>query len=572
MRVKVYLLFFFLITHLTASAQVSITFPAPRVVFQRNQSGNANVYVSGTYNSSQTARVEARLKTRPGEPGSAVGWTTIVNNPSGNVFSGFLVASGGRFDLEVRAVNASGDPLGSSVNIEKIGVGEVFLIVGHSNAAAANSAMTGATSDLVNTINNNADGDQYNKYLTTGKAEDLPPLQPVNLCQNCGIAPMATYPWFWSKLGDLLVNTLNVPVLFYSAAFGGSNMGHLYKAAYNIKFEHGFINYNIRMPYVNIRNAMSKYVPRTGLRAILSAHGINDGDTTAAGFYYRSQKVMEKTREEANYQDLAWLVATSCYNNGIRQDFTDEQNHLINSIPNTFRGANLNAIDNSGRYDGLHFNELGQQQAAQLWLEAITNPTVNVLGNAKSLMAQAPPLPPPPLPVTLVSFNGKQGINGFNELEWATSSETSNDYFEIQKSKDAVRFEVAGTVKGVGDTKEFNRYHFTDESPAANVTYYRLNQVDYDGTATLSRIIAIKNEQQAEDQFVYPNPSEHMIEISTDNGSEVTGLRVLDLTGKVLIEKPKGKDLNVSALKPGEYILEFKVDSGEFVRKKITKL
>lgn len=572
MRLKFYLLFVILVTYRTVSGQVNVNFPPARMVFQRNQGGNANVYITGTYGSTLTARIEARLKTRPGEPGTGTNWTTIASSLTNNVFSGSLSSNGGRFDLEVRAMTGDGQQLGNSATIEKVGVGEVFLIVGHSNAAAANSAMTGANSDLVNTIDLNANPALKSLYFQTGNPDNLPALQPTPLCQTCGIAPMGEYPWFWSKLGDLLVSAMNVPVLFYSAAFGGSNMGHFYKAAYDIPFDHGFIKYNIRMPYVNIRNAMNKYVPRTGLRAVLSAHGINDGDTTGAGFYFRSQKVMEKSRNEANYQDLAWLIATSCYNNGIRQEITDAQNNLINTIPNTFRGANLNAIDNSGRYDGLHFNEAGQTQAAQLWRDAIMDPAVNVLGNAKSLMATPPPLPPPPLPVTLVSFNARRAPNGFNELDWVTSSETSNDYFEVQKSSDAIRFEPVGTVKGVGDSKVTNRYHFTDEATASAITYYRLNQVDYDGTTTLSRIVAVQTERKDSDEFVFPNPSQHVIEVATDNGSVVNSLKLIDLNGKVLLQKQQGNEMDVSGLSPGQYFVEFKTSTGVLIRKKITKL
>jgi hypothetical protein len=252
-------------------------------------------------------------------------------------------------------------------------------------------------------------------------------------------------------------------------------------------------------------------------------------------------------------------------------DVTNAQNDLINNIPNTFRGANLNAIGQSGRYDGLHFNELGQQQAAELWRDAITNPSVNVLGNAKSLMATPPPLPPPPLPVTLVSFNGRKSLNGFNELEWVTTSETNNDYFEIQKSTDALRFAAVGNVKGVGDSKETNRYHYTDESPASGTTYYRLNQVDYDGTATLSRIVAVKSDKAEPDLSVYPNPSQHVIEVASNNGSVVNGLKLMDLNGKVLLQRQQGNELDVSGLNQGEYIVEFST-GGELVRKKITKL
>ncbi|MBO9612137.1 MAG: T9SS type A sorting domain-containing protein [Dyadobacter sp.] len=572
MRVKLYVFFVFVVTYSPVLAQLNVNFPPARMVFQRNQGGNANVFVTGTYTGNQITHIEARLNPRAGEPGNAVGWTTIASNLTTGVFGGFLTSPGGRFDLEVRGMNNADQQVGNAVTIEKVGVGEVFLIVGHSNAAAAAGAMTGAASDLVNSIDPNPNQALRDLYLQTGSASNLPDLQPTHLCQTCGIAPMVDVPWFWSKLGDSLVKALNVPILFYSAAFGGSNMGYFYKAAYDIPFTHGFIRYNIRMPYVNIRNTMSKYAPRTGLRAILSAHGINDGDTTGAGFYFRSQKVVEKSRNEANYQDLAWLVATACYNNGVRQEITDAQNALINDDPNIFRGANLNAIGNEGRYDGLHFNELGQVMAAGLWRDAILDPAENVLANAKPFMATAPPLPPPPLPVTLVSFDAKRSVNGFHELEWVTTSETNNDYFEIQKSTDARIFNTIGNVKGAGDSKETNHYHFTDEAPGLQTTYYRLNQVDYDGTATLSRIVSVRNGNAAPDPAVYPNPSQHLIEVATNDGSAVVGLKVLDLNGNTLLEKRDSDEVDVSALNRGEYIVEFKTGAGAVVRKKITKL
>ncbi|MCE6989267.1 T9SS type A sorting domain-containing protein [Dyadobacter sp. CY323] len=573
MHVKTFTLLIFLHTSLTALAQLNVNFPPARMVYQRNTSGNAVVFINGTYTAS-IDKIEARLKNRGGEPGSEVGWTEMAN-VSGNVFSGSLTAVGGRYDLEVRGMK-NGQQVGSSATVEKVGVGEVFLIVGHSNAAAAGESidMLGAESDLVNSINTKANPQLYQDYLTFGTADYLPPLQPTKLCQSCGIAPMAEYPWLWSRLGDLLVapDALNVPVLFYSAAFGGSNMDATYKSAYNIPFDHGFIKYSIRMPYANIRNTMNAYAPRTGLRAILSMHGINDLDATADEFKFRSQMVIEKTREESGYQQLPWMIATSCYNNGVVATITAGQEALISTVPNVFRGADLNKILNDGRYDGLHFNGSGQQQAAQRWRDAILDPVVNIRQNAQSFMASAPPLPGPPLPVTLIQFRGKKTAYGPNELEWVTSSEKNNDYFEIQSSTDAVQFEVIGNVKGVGDSKENVTYSFSDETPAKSVTYYRLKQVDFDGTESLSRIIAVQGVLDTFDEFVYPNPAQHYIEIATDNGETVEELTLFDLKGNTLLKKSKSAQVDVSKLSKGDYFIQFKLSSGASVRKKIAKM
>ena len=156
MRVKFYLFFVFLFIYPTVRAQVNVSFPPARMVYQRNQGGNSNVYVTGTYTGNQVNHIQARLKSRGGEPGNAIGWTTIASNLTTGVFSGFLNSAGGRFDLEVRGMNSSNQQVGASVTVEKVGVGEVFLIVGHSNAAAAAGPVPGSASDLVNSIDPNA--------------------------------------------------------------------------------------------------------------------------------------------------------------------------------------------------------------------------------------------------------------------------------------------------------------------------------------------------------------------------------------------------------------------------------
>ncbi|WP_229208947.1 hypothetical protein [Dyadobacter luticola] len=100
--------------------QIEIKFPPTRMVYQRNTSGNATLFITGTY-LSNIGKIQARLKTRAGEPGVAVSWTDIVGAVSGNVFSGSLSASGGRYDLEVRGLK-NGQQVGSSVTVEKVGV------------------------------------------------------------------------------------------------------------------------------------------------------------------------------------------------------------------------------------------------------------------------------------------------------------------------------------------------------------------------------------------------------------------------------------------------------------------
>ena len=81
---------------------------------------------------------------------------------------------------------------------------------------------------------------------------------------------------------------------------------------------------------------------------------------------------------------------------------------------------------------------------------------------------------------------------------WATASETNNNYFNVERSEDAVNFENIGTVKGAGNSNTIRNYQFIDNisrhlhiSPSPPFLYYRLRQTDFDGSNTLSETRAL---------------------------------------------------------------------------------
>ena len=95
------------------------------------------------------------------------------------------------------------------------------------------------------------------------------------------------------------------------------------------------------------------------------------------------------------------------------------------------------------------------------------------------------------IPVELTSFNAEVDENGILLL-WETATETNNSGFEVEKSIDNNKFVNVGHIKGNGTTAEKQEYRFRD----ADVTgkgkcYYRLKQIDYDGTSTYSEVIEV---------------------------------------------------------------------------------
>ncbi len=141
------------------------------------------------------------------------------------------------------------------------------------------------------------------------------------------------------------------------------------------------------------------------------------------------------------------------------------------------------------------------------------------------------------LPITLESFTGYVE-NDSHYLEWITSSEINNDYFELQRSVDGLTYEVLTTVEGAGTTSDKQFYDYVDRSPVFGKNYYRLVQVDIDGTRyDEGDIILLENANQLErlDYKMYPNPtrgSNVNLEISTPDSDREAVVSMYDLQGR----------------------------------------
>ena len=109
------------------------------------------------------------------------------------------------------------------------------------------------------------------------------------------------------------------------------------------------------------------------------------------------------------------------------------------------------------------------------------------------------------LPVALLEFEVATDPPNGIRLDWTTSVEENNAHFLVERSADGRKFDVIGQVKGAGNSFVEQRYSFADQRPLPGVNYYRLAQVDYDGTVNrhemISALYDAKNKLQ-----IYPNP------------------------------------------------------------------
>ena len=122
------------------------------------------------------------------------------------------------------------------------------------------------------------------------------------------------------------------------------------------------------------------------------------------------------------------------------------------------------------------------------------------------------------LPINLVDFTASCNDNSV-VVEWSTLSEKNNDFFVLEKSYDAQNFIVVTTVAGAGNSIDRNDYSFTDYEYYGGEVYYRLLQVDFDGTKSMSEIISVRcrdNEADA-NVAVYPNPFNSNVTVALSN-------------------------------------------------------
>ncbi len=143
-----------------------------------------------------------------------------------------------------------------------------------------------------------------------------------------------------------------------------------------------------------------------------------------------------------------------------------------------------------------------------------------------------------PLPVELLSFTAT--VKGSEVLvEWATASETNNNFFTVERSRDGYHFETLGYVNGAGTVNEIRHYELYDSEPFTGISYYRLKQTDFDGSSEYVGLVAVQiRKDVASLMQVYPNPvrnGEVNVRISNMQPDETVTIHIMDLQGRLLL-------------------------------------
>ena len=141
-----------------------------------------------------------------------------------------------------------------------------------------------------------------------------------------------------------------------------------------------------------------------------------------------------------------------------------------------------------------------------------------------------------PLPVVLTDYYLKMLQNGRVAVNWKVASEQNNDYFLVERKGLDGSFDEVAKVrsKGAGESA----YSFIDENPLTGENYYRLSQVDLDGTKKELDIKSIKISLDIEKRLsVYPHPvTGNSFMVSHAAGKENTQVKIFDLTGNSVFQ------------------------------------
>ncbi|MEM1326683.1 MAG: T9SS type A sorting domain-containing protein [Bacteroidota bacterium] len=172
------------------------------------------------------------------------------------------------------------------------------------------------------------------------------------------------------------------------------------------------------------------------------------------------------------------------------------------------------------------------------------------------------------LPIELTYFKADVFSHlGSVKLQWRTETELNNDFMEVERSSNGKQFKAIAKIKGAGTTLEPQEYSYLDEMTSTGVYYYRLRQVDFDGTSTYHATVSAKvNVSKTVLGNLYPNPLNNgstTIELPVAE-SGTWNIRLITASGKPIRQWQQSFDkglntlvLATTDLPTGVYTIEF---------------
>lgn len=263
-------------------------------------------------------------------------WTT-VDGAARFFYHGTVRVSPGWQHLVLRSSGSRGSRTGLPLDV---GVGEVFIIAGQSNASGGSETLFAPQSALVRT----ADVDENGRIERWREGAD--PQQP----NNGGSV--------WPIVGDRLVVRLGVPVGFVNVAVGGSSVEEWVPGK----------------PYFKRLVATARALGPNGFRGVLWHQGETDAGHGMSTERYQAalESVISTFRHELG-AEVPWMVAAGGFSEGTNPEATNRAQRALWAKGVALAGPDTDTLRTEFREpsNGVHLNEAGTRSAARLWEDAI---------------------------------------------------------------------------------------------------------------------------------------------------------------------------------------------------------
>lgn len=188
------------------------------------------------------------------------------------------------------------------------------------------------------------------------------------------------------------------------------------------------------------------------------------------------------------------------------------------------------------------------------------------------------------LPVKWLHIYASKSSEISNKIDWSTASELNNAYFIVQVSEDGLSFTDRGKVSAGKYPNKIQHYSFLDERDIqTGSVFYRIKQVDFDGTETYSKIVQLKEDNLSnETEMLMSNPVmeyPHFWFNSSNNSNDFT-IRVYQLNGELILDKQLKFSENsghfeldeMSLFSDGIYLVEIQQLGQRIFHEKLIKL
>ena len=470
-------LVFILLISINILGQTTIIYPHNRQIFQRNSQNEATIALLGKCNQDLDL-IQYKFEPVKKGQGTLIDWTSLNTAPLGGYYQENVLVKGGWYTLKIRTYKNS--KLIDSTSLQRVGVGENFIIAGQSNAqgsARDTNLSSGAKDDRVNVANFYNYYTFYNSSTTNKKIGDLstdfPFTEFSKLDSQATIGPMGLSNYYWPRLGDMLTEKYNVPVSFINAAWLGTKMRNWYESSQtNPKPSQNPFNpdlyYTAGYPFINLKRSVELYGFKNGVRAILWHQGEtdsfsfkNDNEETkkAEATKYKNQliDVIKNLRNQTGIE-VPWLVSEIsfaagrvdgvCTSNYWDNNFIQAQREVVTSsdLPQVFSGPNTDNVEIPRKNDEIaacvHFSPAAYEEVANLWSEKIN---AAITGNSKAIAAKE--FPKLSLLCDLNNqTTAKLSSSVFTKIKWFNESKLVDSSFTLNKinsGKYTVRLEDA---------------------------------------------------------------------------------------------------------------------------------